>query len=64
MFEINRKEADLKFLTVGGIGHASQIAFGIANQTNKQVICIDGDGASIMHFGLISYNWNKKAKKL
>ena len=40
------------FLTVGGMGHASQIAFGIALQkTEKQVVCIDGDGAALMHMG-------------
>tara|TARA_R110002096_G_scaffold410190_1_gene609750 strand:- start:1234 stop:2358 length:1125 start_codon:yes stop_codon:yes gene_type:complete len=40
------------FLTVGGMGHASQIALGIAAQKpDRNVICIDGDGASIMHMG-------------
>ena len=40
------------FLTIGGMGHASQIAIGIALQTrNRQVLCLDGDGAAIMHLG-------------
>ena len=40
------------FLTVGGMGHASQIALGIACQKpDRRVICIDGDGALIMHMG-------------
>jgi phosphonopyruvate decarboxylase len=40
------------FLTVGSMGHASQIALGIALQkTNRRVYCFDGDGASIMHMG-------------
>ena len=40
------------FLTVGSMGHASQIALGIAiNQPNRLVYCFDGDGASIMHAG-------------
>ena len=40
------------FLTVGGMGHASQIALGIAAQKpDRQVICIDGDGAALMHLG-------------
>ncbi len=40
------------FLTVGGMGHCSQIALGIALQIqNRPVYCIDGDGASIMHLG-------------
>jgi len=40
------------FLTVGSMGHSSSIALGIAiNKPNIQVICIDGDGAAIMHLG-------------
>ena len=40
------------FLTVGSMGHSSQIALGIAlNKKNKTVICIDGDGAVLMHMG-------------
>lgn len=40
------------FLTVGSMGHASQIALGIALQKpDRRVYCFDGDGASIMHMG-------------
>lgn len=40
------------FLTVGGMGHASQIALSIAMQKKDRAIyCIDGDGASIMQMG-------------
>eukprot|EP00659_Diplonema_papillatum_P011129 gene11129-17109_t len=40
------------FLTVGGMGHCSQIAAGIAMQKpQKQVFVIDGDGAALMHMG-------------
>ena len=40
------------FLTVGSMGHASQIALGIAiNQLERNVYCFDGDGATIMHTG-------------
>ena len=40
------------FLTVGAMGHASQIALGIALQKPKRkVYCFDGDGASLMHMG-------------
>ena len=43
-------EAD--FLTVGSMGHASQIALGIALQKqNRRVIVFDGDGALLMHMG-------------
>ena len=40
------------FLTVGSMGHASQIALGIARaQPRRPVVCLDGDGASIMQMG-------------
>ncbi|MGN1376377.1 MAG: phosphonopyruvate decarboxylase [Prevotella sp.] len=40
------------FLTVGSMGHASQIALGIAlNKPDRNVYCFDGDGAVIMHMG-------------
>lgn len=40
------------FLTVGSMGHALQIAVGIAvARPDRQVVCIDGDGALIMHMG-------------
>lgn len=40
------------FLTVGSMGHASQIALGITLQKpERRVYCFDGDGATIMHMG-------------
>jgi phosphonopyruvate decarboxylase len=40
------------FLTVGGMGHASQIALGIAlQQKDRKIFCFDGDGATLMHLG-------------
>lgn len=40
------------FLTVGCMGHASQIALGIAlAKPQKKVVCLDGDGALLMHMG-------------
>ena len=43
------------FLTVGGMGHCSQIAMAIAaSDKNKQVYCIDGDGSVIMHMGALA----------
>lgn len=40
------------FLTVGGMGHANQIALGLAiGKPNRNVYCIDGDGAVLMHTG-------------
>jgi len=40
------------FLTVGSMGHALMIALGIAKaQPARPVVCLDGDGASIMQMG-------------
>jgi len=40
------------FLTVGCMGHASNIALGIAlAKPERKVYCLDGDGAFIMHMG-------------
>jgi phosphonopyruvate decarboxylase len=40
------------FLTVGGMGHAGQIAAGMAMaRPDRQIVCIDGDGAVLMHMG-------------
>lgn len=40
------------FLTVGGMGHAAHIAVGIAMQVApRRVVCLDGDGALLMHLG-------------
>ena len=45
------------FLTVGGMGHTSQIALGIALQKkNRQIYCLDGDGSLIMHMGTLAIN--------
>jgi phosphonopyruvate decarboxylase len=44
------------FMTVGGMGHASMIALGIAKKRpDKKVICIDGDGAVLMHMGALPF---------
>ncbi|MFC2341424.1 MAG: thiamine pyrophosphate-dependent enzyme, partial [Selenomonas artemidis] len=43
------------FLTVGSMGHASAIALGIAlHRPQRRVICIDGDGAALMHMGAMA----------
>lgn len=44
------------FMTVGGMGHASMIALGIAEKRpDKKIVCIDGDGAALMHMGALSF---------
>lgn len=43
------------FLTVGGMGHANMIAYQLANRKQDQrVICLDGDGALLMHMGSLA----------
>ncbi len=51
------------FLTVGSMGHASQIALGIAmEKIDRKVWCFDGDGASIMHMGNMAIVASKHPK--
>ena len=46
---------DGDFLTVGSMGHSSQIALGVAlERPDRPVYCLDGDGAVIMHMGAMS----------
>lgn len=58
LFELreNRGQGHEKdFLTVGSMGHASAIALGVSIQRpRRQVFCLDGDGAAIMHLGNMS----------
>lgn len=58
LFELRENLGDghkYDFLTVGSMGHASQIALGIAIQKPKRkVYCLDGDGAAIMHLGSLA----------
>jgi len=43
------------FLTVGSMGHCSQIALGIAlKKPERNVYCFDGDGSVIMHMGALA----------
>ncbi|MBP5546381.1 MAG: phosphonopyruvate decarboxylase [Bacteroidales bacterium] len=58
------------FLTVGSMGHASQIALGIAlaqSSNNaitqsRRVWCFDGDGATLMHMGSMAIVAEKAPK--
>jgi len=46
--------AAMDFTTVGGMGHASSIALGIAmNEPELEVWCLDGDGSLLMHMGAL-----------
>ena len=43
------------YLNVGSMGHASSVAFGLAlAMPERQVICLDGDAAAIMHMGALT----------
>lgn len=43
------------FLTVGAMGHTSSIALGAAMaKPDKTIICLDGDGALLMHMGAMA----------
>ena len=43
----------MDFLTVGGMGHTSSIALGVALARPEQfVVCLDGDGSALMHLGM------------
>ena len=53
------------FLTVGGMGHASQIALGLAiAQPTRPIYCFDGDGAALMHMGSMAITGQSNAKNL
>ena len=60
LFEIRKIEKmnhSSDFLTIGGMGHASQIAVGIAlAKPNLKILCIDGDGSLLMHSGSMALN--------
>ncbi|MDZ7906648.1 MAG: phosphonopyruvate decarboxylase [Cypionkella sp.] len=48
----HQQDRSSDFLTVGAMGHASQIALGISiAQPGANVVCLDGDGAALMHLG-------------
>jgi phosphonopyruvate decarboxylase len=55
--EDNKQGHGADFLTVGAMGHTSQIALGVSLQDkSKQVYCLDGDGSVIMHMGSLATN--------
>ena len=68
IFEIREKNNQphfKDFLTVGSMGHCSSIALGIAlAQPERKVICIDGDGAFLMHMGSLAAIGKSQPKNL
>ena len=65
---INRNKTNgSDFYMVGGMGHSSAVAAGCALNSNNQIICLDGDGSSLMHLGTIrtiGYLKNKNFKHI
>jgi len=57
------KEHPGDFLSVGSMGHSSQIALGIAmEKPQTPVYCFDGDGSVIMHMGSLAINGSSSCK--
>ncbi|HLU45867.1 MAG TPA: phosphonopyruvate decarboxylase, partial [Natronosporangium sp.] len=58
LFELRQRtgaDGSRDFLTVGGMGHASSIALGVAlREPDREVWCFDGDGALLMHLGSLA----------
>lgn len=58
LFELRERtgtDASRDFLTVGGMGHANSIALGVAlREPDREVWCLDGDGALLMHAGSLA----------
>ncbi len=68
LYELREKHSmnhEKDFLTVGSMGHASQIALSIAMQKQgRKVYCIDGDGATIMQMGGLATIGSRAPKNL
>ncbi len=57
LYELNKKygSTDNTLMCVGGMGHAVSIATTISKfKKRKKIICLDGDGAVLMHSGILS----------
>ncbi len=55
------------FYMVGGMGHTSSVALGFSIINKNQIICLDGDGALLMHLGSmasIGFYGNKNFKHI
>ena len=51
------------FYNVGSMGHASQIALGLAMALpEKSIFCFDGDGSVLMHMGSLAISGNSGCK--
>ena len=60
--DIEKTSHEKDFLTIGSMGHCSQIALSIAlNKPNRSVYCLDCDGSVIMHMGSLAINGSMNA---
>ena len=60
---LERHESQRDFLTVGGMGHTSSIALGVAlGNPSKRILCFDGDGSVLMHLGALPIIGSLKPK--
>ncbi|MDR2446161.1 MAG: phosphonopyruvate decarboxylase [Treponema sp.] len=68
LYEIRDKRREgheRDFLTVGSMGHASSMALSIALQKPElNVTCLDGDGALLMHMGVLAAIGARKPRNL
>tara|TARA_X000000950_G_C13914644_1_gene660369 strand:+ start:2945 stop:4042 length:1098 start_codon:yes stop_codon:yes gene_type:complete len=51
------------FYMVGGMGHAASVTLGVSLKSNKENICIDGDGSLLMHTGSLGLIRNFRGKR-
>ena len=53
--QISQSSHNQDFLSIGSMGHASQIALGLALQNPiLPILCLDGDGSLLMHMGSLA----------
>ena len=68
LFELREKRGEgheRDFLTVGSMGHSSQIALAIAlEHPERRIVCLDGDGALLMHLGGLAVIGSKNPANL
>ena len=62
LYEID--DSAKNFYTIGSMGHIAALALGTALQKKEGVIVLDGDGALLMHLGILSTIGNIKPKNL
>ena len=57
LMDLNKIKETNNFYCVGGMGHAISIAKGVAiKMKRKKILCLDGDGAALMHLGAQANN--------